>query len=105
LFAVLGIRDIAAIEKISVKKVLSVLVHSRHLIQPKWQYYGCLEVDEFWTYVGKKSRKVWLIYAYHRETGEIVAFVWGKRDLQTARKLKKKLSDSGVSYGSIATDD
>jgi IS1 family transposase len=64
-----------------------------------------LEVDEFWTYVGKKSHKVWLIYAYHRESGEIVAFVWGKRDLKTARDLKKKLSDMGVSYGSIATDD
>ncbi|MDR0713540.1 MAG: IS1 family transposase, partial [Bacteroidales bacterium] len=74
----IGIRDIAAIEKISIKKVLSVLVHSRHLIQPKEQYYDCLEVDELWTYVGKKSKKVWLIYAYHRATGEIVAFVWGK---------------------------
>jgi IS1 family transposase/transposase-like protein len=100
-----GIRDIAAIEKISTKKVLSVLVHSLHLIRSRQQYYDCLEVDEFWTYVVKKSRKVWLIYSYHRETGEIVAFVWGKRDLHTARKLRKKLSDSVVSYGSIATDD
>jgi IS1 family transposase len=101
----IGIRDIAAIEKISIKKVLSVLVHSRHSIQPKEQYYDCLEVDELWTYVGKKSRKVWLIYAYHRATGEIVAFVWGKRDMKTAGKLKQKLSDSGVTCGSIATDD
>jgi IS1 family transposase len=62
-----------------------------------------LEVDEFWTYVGKKSNKVWLVYAYQRETGEIVAFVWGKRNLKTAGALKKKLSDFGVSYGSIAT--
>jgi hypothetical protein len=38
-----GIRDIAAIEKISIKKVLSVLVHSRYPIQPKEQYYDCLE--------------------------------------------------------------
>jgi IS1 family transposase len=64
-----------------------------------------LEGDELWTYVGKKSSKVWLIYAYHRETGEIVAFVWGKRDLKTARKLKKKWLDSGVSYGSMASDE
>ena len=35
-----------------------------------------LEVDEFWTYVGNKKNKVWLIYAYHRATGEIVTFVW-----------------------------
>jgi IS1 family transposase len=101
----IGIRDIAEINNISSKKVLSILVHSRHMLRPRRQYYDCLEVDEFWTYVGKKCRKVWLIYAYHRETGDIVAFVWGKRDLKTANGLKKKLSDSGVSYGSIATDD
>jgi IS1 family transposase/transposase-like protein len=101
----IGIRDIAEIEQISIKKVLSVLVHSRHLIQPKQKYYDCLEVDELWTYVGKKQNKVWLIYAYHRDSGEIVAFVWGKRDLKTARELKQKLSDFGVEYGSIATDD
>jgi IS1 family transposase len=101
----IGIRDIAEIEKISVKKVLSVLVRSRHMILSKQKYYKCLEVNELWTYVGKKSRKVWLIYAYHRETGEIVAFVWGKRDLKTVKELKQKLSDFGVNYGSIATDD
>ncbi|MDR2041491.1 MAG: hypothetical protein LBP98_04150 [Tannerella sp.] len=59
----------------------------------------------FGHYVEKKSCKVWLIYAYHRESGEIVALVWGKRDLKTARNLKEKRSDTGVSYGSIATDD
>jgi transposase-like protein len=58
-----GIRDIAEIERISIKKVLSVLVHSRHLIRPKQAYYDCLEVDEFWTYVGKESNKIWRIYA------------------------------------------
>ena len=42
---------------------------------------------------------------HHRDTGEIVSFVWGKRDLQTVKKLKKKLSDSGVSYGNTATGD
>jgi hypothetical protein len=70
----IGIRDIAEIERISIKKGLSVLVHSRQLIRPKQAYYDCLEVDEIWTYVGKKSNKVWLIYAYHSETGGIVAF-------------------------------
>jgi IS1 family transposase/transposase-like protein len=100
-----GIRNIAAMEQISTNKVLSVLVNSRHLIRPKQRNYDCLEIDEFWTYVGDKRHKVWLIYAYHRETGEIVAFVWGKRDLKTAKSLKKKLSSLGMRYGSIATDE
>jgi hypothetical protein len=56
----MGIRDIAAIEKISIKKVLSILTGYRHLIQPKQQYYDCLEMGGLWIYVGKKSRKVWL---------------------------------------------
>jgi transposase-like protein len=43
----IGIRDIAEIEQISINKVLSILVNSRHLIRPKQRYYDCLEVDEF----------------------------------------------------------
>jgi hypothetical protein len=100
-----GIGYIAEIENIGIKKVLSVSVHSRHMIRPKQPYYDCLEADEFRTYVGKRSNKVRLIYAYHRDSGEIVAFVWGKRDLKTAKGLKKKWSDLGVNYGSIVTDD
>jgi hypothetical protein len=42
----IGIRDIAEIENISIKKVLSAPVNSRHLIQPKQPYYDRLEVDE-----------------------------------------------------------
>ena len=57
------------------------------------------------TYVGKKSNKIWLIYAYHKDTGEIVAYVWGKRDIKTAEKLRKKIRRSGISYESIGTDD
>jgi hypothetical protein len=67
-----GIRDISVIEQISIKKVLSVLVRSNHTIKLKQQHYDCLEVDEFWTYVGSKKNKVWLIYiiaAYDIESG------------------------------------
>jgi IS1 family transposase len=100
-----GIRDISQIEDISTNKVLSVLVKSSHKIKPKQSHYDKLEVDEFWTYVGSKKNKVWLIYAYHRETGEIVAYVWGKRNSKTARKLRTKLKDLRVSFDIIYTDD
>lgn len=101
----LGIRDIAEIEKVSINKVLSVLARSNHKIKPKQQHYDCLEVDEFWTYVGNKHNKVWLIYAYHRETGEIVSFVWGKRNLKTARALMRKIDEQGITFDSICTDN
>ena len=39
------------------------------ILKPKQTHYDCLEVDEFWTYVGNKKNRKWLIYAYHRATG------------------------------------
>ena len=78
---------------------------SNYVIRPKQTRYDSLETDGFWTYVGEKKNKKWLIYAYHRSTGEIVAFVWGKRDFKTARKLRDKLSSLGVSFDTIYTDN
>jgi IS1 family transposase len=50
------------------------------MIPLKQEYYDCLEADEFWTYAGKKSVGLWLIYACRRNSREIVAFAWGKRE-------------------------
>ena len=99
-----GIRDIAEVERISIGKVLRTLTESAYQIQPKQSHYESLEVDEFWTFVGNKNNKQWLIYAYHRETGEIVAYVWGKRDLATVQRLKTKLKQLGIHYTRIASD-
>jgi IS1 family transposase len=74
-------------------------------IKPKQTHYDSLEIDEFWTYVWKKKNKIWLIYAYHRESGEILAFVWGKRDLKTAKKSRNRIKRLGISCDRIATDN
>jgi IS1 family transposase len=100
-----GIWDIVIILEIGITTVLKVLKSTKYRIKPKQSHYDRLEIDEFWTYVGKKKNKVWLIYAYHRENGEIVAFVWGKRDLKTAKKLRKRIKRMGISYDRIAMDD
>jgi IS1 family transposase len=100
----MGIRDISTVLKISITKVLKVLKSTKNKIKPQRSHYDCLEIDEFWTYVGKKKNKVWLIYAYHRGSGEIVAYVWGKRDIKTAEKLRKRIKKLGISYDRIATD-
>ena len=42
---------------------------------------------------------------YHKQTGEIVAYVWGKRDLQTALLLKQQLKKFKVTYDRIASDE
>jgi IS1 family transposase len=101
----MGIGDISAVLKMSITRVLKALKSSAYRIKPKKTHYDRLEIDEFWTYVGEKKNKVWLIYAYHRESGEMVAYVGGKRDLETARRLRERIQQLGISYGRIATDD
>ena len=49
-----GIRNIAEIERISIKNVLSILTKSSKVFEPKKLHYDELEVNEFWTYVGSK---------------------------------------------------
>jgi IS1 family transposase len=100
----IGIRDISIILHISIAQVLKTLRTSNYQIIPAKTHYDCLEIDEFWTYGGKKKHRYWLIYAYHRKTGEIVAYVWGKRDLKTAKKLYEKLQQLGVTYDWVAMD-
>jgi hypothetical protein len=106
----IGIPDISAVLGISITKVLKVLKSAKYKIIPRFSRYDCLEIDEFWTHVGKKKNNVWLIYAYHWGSGEIVASnrrfaVWGKRDIKTAQKLRKWLKRLGISYDRIATDN
>ena len=48
---------------------------------------------------------MWLIYAYAPETKEVVAYVWGKRDFATVKKLQNKLTQLGVSFTTVATDN
>lgn len=100
-----GIRDVSFILMVSIGKVLSVLVNSHYDLKPKKFHYTRLEIDELWTFVGSKKNKQWLIYAYDRETGEIVAYVWGDRSAKTAERLREKLKSLGITYDRIATDD
>jgi IS1 family transposase len=55
--------------------------------------------------LGKKKNKVWLVYVYHRESGEIVAYVWGNRDIKTAEELKERVKELGISYDLLSTDN
>lgn len=81
-------------------KILRILSQSIYQIQPKQSHYECLEVDQFWIFVGNEQ---WL-YAYYRETGEVVAYVWIKRGLAKVQQLKAKLKNLGIEYIRITSD-
>ncbi len=46
-----------------------------------------LELDEMWTFVGRKRRKVWLWLAVERASRRIVASTLGNRGQASARRL------------------
>jgi IS1 family transposase/transposase-like protein len=100
-----GIRDISFVLQASITKVLKTLRTSKYKRTPQKMHYDKLEADEFWTYIRKKKNKLWLIYAYCRESGEIIAYAWGKRNLKTAEKLRRAIKRSGITYDEIAMDD
>lgn len=84
---------------------LKTLVEIHYDIAPKQKHYNCLEVDELWTFVGSKKNRKWLIYAYDRESGEIVAYVWGDRSAKTAKRFRNKIVQLGLTFDRIASDD
>jgi insertion element IS1 protein InsB len=54
------------------------------------------EVDEMWSFVGKKKAPRWLWHALDHRTGEILAYVFGRREDQAFLELKALLVPFGI---------
>ncbi len=54
------------------------------------------ELDEQWSFVGKKSNPRWLWYAVDHETNTVLAFVFGRRKDEVFRQLKALLEPFGI---------
>ena len=52
-----------------------------------------LELDELWSFVHRKSDKVWVWLALWRETRQVVAFVTGDRSRATCERLWRAIPD------------
>ncbi len=88
----LGIRSIARYLGISCTTVLKRLLKiAGGLRAPVTFSNGTYEVDELHTYIGKKSRAVWIVYALERDTGNIVAFNIGNRNIPTIAAVISRL--------------
>ena len=49
------------------------------------------EVDEMWSFVGKKQEQRWLWHAIDHRTGEVLAYVFGRRQNEVFLRLKALL--------------
>ena len=63
------------------------------------QNHDVLELDELWSFVGKRQQKRWLWIALCRRTRQIVSFHIGRRNASSCRQLWQKIP---VEYASCA---
>jgi len=88
----LGIRSTARFLKISTTTLLSRIVAiAESIAPPPVPLEKTYEVDEMRTYIKKKSRHIWLVYALERETKEVVSFNVGTRTNKTLKRVIKTL--------------
>ncbi|MDQ1090501.1 IS1 family transposase [Siphonobacter sp. SORGH_AS_1065] len=63
-----------------------------------------IKVDESWSFVGSKKRPRWLWWAEDHTSGQIVAFVFGRRTHQTFRELQALLNQAKIRVRKWITD-
>jgi insertion element IS1 protein InsB len=54
------------------------------------------EIDEMWSYVGKKQEPRWLWHAIDHQTGKVLAYVFGRRKDAVFLELKQLLEPFGI---------
>jgi insertion element IS1 protein InsB len=54
------------------------------------------EVDEVWSFVGRKKEQRWLWHAIDHHTGAVLAYVFGRRQDEVFLKLKALLEPFGI---------
>ena len=115
-----GIRDTARVLNISPSTVIEELknkesqLHSVNLhvletisnpseIQVVIKRCAEAELDEMWSFVGEKSNQRWLWHAIDHNTGEVLAYVLGKRKDIVFKQLQELLEPFGIRH--YYTDD
>jgi insertion element IS1 protein InsB len=76
-------------------------------VNPAYVHKGLkvtLKVDEMWSYVACKKQPRWLWWVEDAVTGEVVAFVFGRRTHQTFRHLLSLLKQANIQVLRWITD-
>lgn len=87
-----GIRGIARYLEISPKTVISrIKVIANSIDRPIILKGRTYEMDEMYTYIGKKVNRVCIAYAIERKTRTVVGYSVGRRNLKTLRVVSDSL--------------
>lgn len=83
-----GIRSIARILTISLSTVLKrIRSIASKITKPPIIQNKEYELDEICTYIKKKTRKYWIVYALRKDTKEIIDFAIGNRTNNTLKRV------------------
>jgi insertion element IS1 protein InsB len=109
-----GVRDIVRVLRVSSATVIDVLkkkapaikqVNARLLdtrdprhVDVILRPAGQAELDEMWSFVGRKSQQRWLWHAIDHCTGQILAYVFGTREDETFLQLQELLTPFGMTH-------
>ena len=107
-----GVRDTARVLRISTDTVLSELKKKEVVLESvntallrtinpddravHIERAGEAEMDEMWSFVGKKREPRWLWHAIDHYTGAVLAYVFGRRKDEVFLKLKALLEPFGL---------
>jgi IS1 family transposase len=105
-----GISDIARVLRVSINTVLKTIREQAAQIDEPIAPARIteLEIDEMWSFVGKKANQCWLWYAFDPARKKVVCFQLGRKTDESCRKLLDKLryclvvrycTDDWESYG------
>jgi insertion element IS1 protein InsB len=92
-----GIRGISRVPGIAGNTVMPRIRSAAATLEPPQieKDQPCCEVNELWTYVGRKKNEPWVAYALDKET-RVVDFVVGRRSVSTLRQLTDRQLASRV---------
>jgi len=54
------------------------------------------EIDEMWSFVGKKKEQRWLWHAVDHRSGKVLAYIMGARQDEVFLQLKRLLEPFGI---------
>ena len=62
------------------------------------QRVDAAEIDEMWSYMGKKKEPRWLWHAIDHHNGKVLAYVFGRRRDEVLQELKQLLEPFGIEH-------
>ena len=93
-----GVRDICRVLKVCINTVLKTIrQQAAQVADPTAPARVTeLEIDEIWTFVGRKDNARWLWYGFDPARKKIVCWELGDRSDETCQRLLSKLAQSQV---------